>query len=120
MHVRRPKLFHTLVAMGVTLTGGSLTTLACTGGPATGGGTTTENPPCEPGRDPGCPYPNISPAACDNSGTGTSCYPSINAGPPPDASSDHYANIAPCSNCGGPADASHYANISPPPLPDGG
>ena len=117
--MQRPKLFHTLVAMGVTLTGGSLTTLACSGG----GGTTAENANCDPQRDPQCRYPTIS-ADCR---PGTGCYPNISpALPPPDASSDRYANISPnlpppdASSDAHDASNDHYPNISPAPPPDGG
>jgi hypothetical protein len=113
--MQRPKLFHTLVVMGVALTGGSMTTMACSGG----GGTTGENATCDPQHDPHCVYPTIS-AVCR---PGTSCYPNIS---PPlaasDASNDRYATISPYLPPDASNDASndHYPNISPYLPPDGG
>jgi hypothetical protein len=100
--MERAKLFHTLVAMGVALTGGTLVE-ACGG---------SENTPtstgCDPKTDVGCTYGNISPAGGD-------AYANIGY-VQQDASGDqvYYADIhAPDSS----RDDDAYANISPPPPP---
>jgi hypothetical protein len=96
--MRRAKLFHTLVAMGVTLTGGTLGVTGCSGG-----GDETPSPAECTGSD--CHYANISP------------YQGIaHDGGPRDGSTDSgYATIAYDA-----AGYDAYGNISPAPPPDSG